>query len=86
MCGICGIISREKVEKIDLRIQQMLNAISHRGPNAEGKVMTLEEATTLLTRVLVDLAQNAVHNKRLTDYADELERYILANESKINKC
>lgn len=38
--------------------------------------MTLEEATTLLTRVLVDLAQNAVHNKRLTDYADELERYI----------
>lgn len=40
--------------------------------------MTLEEATTLLTRVLVDLAQNAVHNKRLTDYADELERYIAA--------
>jgi hypothetical protein len=27
---------------------------------------------------LVDLAQNAVHNKRLTDYADELERYIAA--------
>jgi len=46
--------------------------------NAEGKVMTLEEATTLLTHVLVDLAQNAVHNKRLTDYADELERYITA--------
>ena len=46
--------------------------------DAEGKVMTLEEATTLLTRVLVDLAQNAVHNKRLTDYADELERYIAA--------
>ena len=40
--------------------------------------MTLEEATTLLTHVLVDLAQNAVHNKRLTDYADELERYITA--------
>ena len=40
--------------------------------------MTLEEATTLLTHVLVDLAQNAVHNKRLTDYADELERYIAA--------
>ena len=40
--------------------------------------MTLDEATTLLTRVWVDLAQNAVHNKRLTDYADELERYIAA--------
>ncbi len=40
--------------------------------------MTREEATTLLTRVLVDLAQNAVHSKRLTDYADELERYIAA--------
>lgn len=46
--------------------------------------MTLEEASTLLTRVLVDLAQNAVYNKRLTDYADELERYIadLQKESK----
>ena len=28
----------------------------------------------------MDLAQNAVHNKRLTDYADELERYIAALE------
>ena len=44
--------------------------------------MTLEEATTLLTHVLVDLAQNAVHNKRLTDYADELERYIAALQEK----
>ena len=44
--------------------------------NNEGNIMTLEEATTLLTRVLVDLAHNAVYNKRLTDYADELERYI----------
>lgn len=53
--------------------------------NAEGKVMTLEEATTLLTRVLVDLAQNAVHNKRLTDYADELERYITALQEQSKK-
>lgn len=43
MCGICGIISREKVDKIDLRIQYMLNAISHRGPNAEGKVIINEK-------------------------------------------
>lgn len=47
--------------------------------------MTLEEATMLLTRVLVDLAQNAVHNKRLTDYADELERYITALQEEENK-
>lgn len=47
--------------------------------------MTLEEATTLLTRVLVDLAQNAVHNKRLTDYADELERYITALQEQSKK-
>ena len=47
--------------------------------------MTLEEATTLLTRVLVDLAQNAVHNKRLTDYADELERYITALQDQNKK-
>ena len=47
--------------------------------------MTLEEATTLLTHVLVDLAQNAVHNKRLTDYADELERYIAALQEQSKK-
>ena len=47
--------------------------------------MTLEEATTLLTRVLVDLAQNAVYNKRLTDYADELERYITALQEQSKK-
>lgn len=47
--------------------------------------MTLEEASTLLTRVLVDLAQNAVYNKRLTDYADELERYITALQEQNKK-
>lgn len=30
----------------------------------------------LLEEVLMTLAKNAVHNKRLTEYADELERYI----------
>lgn len=28
------------------------------------------------------LAQNAVHNKRLTEYADELDRYISILEEK----
>lgn len=38
--------------------------------------MTLEEAQSLLEQVLMTLAKNAVHNKRLTEYADELEHYI----------
>ena len=38
--------------------------------------MTKEEATSLLEDVLHALAMNAVHNKRLLEYADELERYI----------
>lgn len=38
--------------------------------------MTKDEAASMLEQVLVTLAKNAVHNKRLTDYADELERYI----------
>lgn len=38
--------------------------------------MTLEEAKSRLQQVLMDLALNAVHNKRLTEYADELDRYI----------
>lgn len=38
--------------------------------------MTREEANTLLNEVLVTLAKNSVHNKRLIEMADELERYI----------
>lgn len=38
--------------------------------------MTLEEAKSHLEQVLITLAKNAVHNKRLTEYADELEKYI----------
>ena len=42
----------------------------------EGNIITKEQATKLLQEVLMTLAQNAVHNKRLTEYADELDRYI----------
>jgi hypothetical protein len=38
--------------------------------------MTLEEAKSRLEQVLITLAKNAVHNKRLTEYADDLEKYI----------
>lgn len=38
--------------------------------------MTREEANTLLNEVLVTLAKNSVHNKRLIEMADGLERYI----------
>lgn len=38
--------------------------------------MTIEKATSLLEEVLMTLARNSVHNKRLTEYADDLERYI----------
>ena len=31
--------------------------------------------------MLITLAKNAVHNKRLTEYADDLERYIAYLES-----
>lgn len=44
--------------------------------NKEKNTMTKEEAVKLLEEVLMTLAQNAVRNKRLTEYADELDRYI----------
>lgn len=44
--------------------------------NAEGNIMTKEEAEKLLEEVLITLAKNAIHNNRLTDYADQLEHYI----------
>ena len=50
--------------------------------NKEGKTMTKEEATSLLEKVLISLAQNAVQNKRLTDYADQLEYYIYELDEK----
>ena len=42
--------------------------------------MTLAEAQELLQQVLMTLAKNSVHNKRLLEYADELERYIAVLE------
>lgn len=47
--------------------------------------MTRNEASTLLEEVLLTLAKNAVHNKRLTEYADELERYIAYLDEKEKK-
>ena len=38
--------------------------------------MTREEAASTLNQVLTTLALNSVHNKRLLEYADELDRYI----------
>lgn len=38
--------------------------------------MSLEEAVSTLEEVYKTLAQNAVHNKRLIEFADNLERYI----------
>lgn len=44
--------------------------------NKEEKKLTLADAQATLQQVLMTLAKNAVHNQRLLDYADELERYI----------
>lgn len=38
--------------------------------------MTREEAVSTLNQVLTTLALNSVHNKRLLEYADDLDRYI----------
>lgn len=38
--------------------------------------MTKERAQELLQEVLMTLARNSVHEKRLLEYADDLERYI----------
>ena len=35
--------------------------------------------------MLITLAKNAVHNKRLTEYADELEKYIAYLENEAHK-
>ena len=38
--------------------------------------MTREEAVSTLNQLLTTLALNSVHNKRLLEYADDLDRYI----------
>jgi len=54
--------------------------------NQEGNIMTLEEAEKVLEEVLLTLAKNSVHNKRLTEYADQLEHYIgYLREQETNK-
>ena len=47
--------------------------------------MTREEAASTLSKVLTSLALNSVHNKRLLEYADELDRYIAYLESEDTK-
>ena len=44
--------------------------------------MTREEAASTLNQVLTSLALNSVHNKRLLEYADELDRYIAYLDAK----
>lgn len=44
--------------------------------------MTREEAASTLSKVLTTLALNSVHNKRLLEYADELDRYIAYLDAK----
>ena len=53
--------------------------------NAELNIMTRDEAVELLTQTLMDLAKHAVHEKRLTDYVDQLERYIAYLDEQENK-
>ena len=48
----------------------------------EKKSLTLEEARSMLSEVIIKLAQNAVFNKRLTEEADQLEQYIAYLEAK----
>lgn len=50
--------------------------------NKEGNIMTREEAASTLNQVLTTLALNSVHNKRLLEYADELDRYIAYLDAK----
>lgn len=47
--------------------------------------MTREEAASTLSKVLTTLALNSVHNKRLLEYADELDRYIAYLDAQAEK-
>lgn len=47
--------------------------------------MTREEAASTLSKVLTSLALNSVHNKRLLEYADELDRYIAYLDTQAEK-
>lgn len=47
--------------------------------------MTREEAVSTLNQALTTLALNSVHNKRLLEYADELDRYIAYLDAQAKK-
>lgn len=47
--------------------------------------MTREEAVSTLNQVLTTLALNSVHNKRLIEYADDLDRYIAYLDTEAEK-
>lgn len=39
MCGICGIISTDRINNAEYRLEKMLQSIKHRGPDAQGKTV-----------------------------------------------
>ncbi|MCI8464443.1 MAG: asparagine synthase (glutamine-hydrolyzing) [Lachnospiraceae bacterium] len=60
MCGICGIYGNADIRQMDLRIQKMLDSMSHRGPDAKG-YKVLKEGSIFGQRRLsiIDLAVRA---------------------------
>lgn len=68
MCGICGLISDKKIEKMQL--QSMMEKLSHRGPDAEGLVIRKIDRGNYLgfghkRLSIIDLSANA--NQPMTD-------------------
>lgn len=53
--------------------------------NNEGNTLTREEAVLRLEETLMTLARTAVHEKRLLEYADELEHYIYFLDQEASK-
>jgi asparagine synthase (glutamine-hydrolysing) len=56
MCGICGIVSSEKLPDAEAALRRMLPALRHRGPDEEGLLVAPNAALGVRRLSIIDLA------------------------------
>ena len=55
MCGICGVIGVESIQSGEVAVRRMMDAMLHRGPDAEGVLLVPPVAAGMRRLAIIDL-------------------------------
>jgi asparagine synthase (glutamine-hydrolysing) len=56
MCGVCGAVGMESQDNADAIVRRMMNAMEHRGPDAEGYLRAPNAAVGMRRLSIIDIA------------------------------